>query len=59
MSKLKTTQSPLSEDKQQYQGPEAKLHTLRTPLNLLNDASESTLHLEGDVDNYKDGDEFY
>lgn len=45
--------------KLQYQGPEVELHSLRTPLSLLTTMSESQLHLEGDVGNYEDGDEFY
>lgn len=59
MSKTKVTSSPSLGNKLLYQGPEVELHSLRTPLSLLTTMSESQLHLEGDVGNYEDGDEFY
>lgn len=59
MSETRVTNAPSMGYKLQYQGPEVELHSLRTPLSLLTTMSESQLHLEGDVGNYEDGDEFY
>ncbi|MDO4692507.1 MAG: hypothetical protein Q4A64_06525 [Porphyromonadaceae bacterium] len=59
MSKLKTMHVSNDRDRLQYERPELVLHGLHTPLSLLTTMSESILHLEGDVENYQEGDEFY
>lgn len=59
MSKPQMATSPSLGGKLQYQRPEAELYDLHAPLSLLSDASQSIIAIDGDVDNFEDGDEFY
>lgn len=59
MTKAKTINPSFSGGKLQYQGPEVELYDLHTPISLLTDASESIIAIDGETENFIDGDDFY
>lgn len=59
MFKPKAEQVSNDGDKPQYESPKIVLHSLPPFFSLLTTMSESRLELEGDLENYEDGGEFW